>query len=249
MKMKKKLFIPLIAALLTIGLTSVGFATWVITGGDNKDVDGQNFTVHGVDDDRYSFTATSSSTINWGKSNKTQNNAWLTADHAAENLTAEIVLTPADTVDFESGEKTVKYVITPGVSDTGKWATAKSTGFVAEVPGTITLYVWYGTDGLVDKVTTDAAGNTAAQATVCTFETTKNTVTVKVTFKWGDLTSNQNPFDFFNENAAKANTPWTHATYGSAYTTYGDAAKAMLEGIAGLSGVKYTANVTGEIPQ
>ena len=30
MKMKKKLFIPLIAALLTIGLTSVGFAAWVI---------------------------------------------------------------------------------------------------------------------------------------------------------------------------------------------------------------------------
>ena len=74
MKMKKKLFIPLIAALLTIGLTSVGFATWVITGGDNKDVDGKNFTVHGVDDDRYSFTATSSSTINWGKSSKTQKN-------------------------------------------------------------------------------------------------------------------------------------------------------------------------------
>ena len=41
MKMKKKLFIPLIAALLTIGLTSVGFAAWVITGETKDTADSQ----------------------------------------------------------------------------------------------------------------------------------------------------------------------------------------------------------------
>lgn len=246
MKMKRKLFIPLIAALLTVGLTSVGFAAWVITGADTKDVTGNNFTVYDVEDDRYAFTATSSSTIIWGKSSGTPDYSWLTADHAVENLTAEIVLTPADSVDFASGAKTVKYVITPGVSDTTKWNTAKSGGFVAEMPGVVTLYAWYGTNGNVTKVTTDKDGNSAAATTQCTFSTGSNAITVKLTFDWGAFTNGDNPFDFFNA-VNGANTTWTNDAYD--YKTYGDAAKAMLEGIEALAGVGYTANVSGEIVQ
>ena len=241
MKMKKKLFIPLIAALLTIGLTSVGFAAWVIVGSTTETIKDKNFQVYSVEDDRFVFVAaTTTDKIVWGKDSTTP--VWLDTEkeadntaHANESLDAVITLTPSGS---NYAGKTVTYIVTTAITaGETAWNTAKSAGFVADIPGAETLTVVYGADGNVSSVT-----GASSAATV-----TKDgaVVTVTLSFDWGALTGGENPMKFFNEQTS-ASTKWTNTTY-TTYGTYGDAAKAMLDGIATLKDVQYTVTVVGSI--
>ena len=66
-----------------------------------------------------------------------------------------------------------------------------------------------------------------------------------MSFDWGALTGGENPMKFFNDVDSAA-TAWPT---GTPYATYGDAAKAMLDGIATLKDVKYMVTVVGSINQ
>lgn len=242
MKMKKKLFIPLIAALLTIGLTSVGFAAWVIVGSTTETIKDKNFQVYSVEDDRFVFVAaTSTEKIVWGKDGTSP--VWLdtekeadNTEHANESLDIVITLTPSGTNYYS---KTVKYTLTPAITaGESDWNLAKSKGFVADIPGAETLTVVYDAAGKVSSFT-GASGATVTYS--------ENVVTVKMSFKWGALTGGQNPMKFFN-GVGSAATDWpTGNSYD--YDTYGDAAKAMLDGIATLKTVTYAVTVVGSINQ
>lgn len=241
MKMKKKLFIPLIAALLTIGLTSVGFAAWVIVGSTTAEIKDKNFQVYSVEDDRFVFTAaTTTEKIVWGKDGTTP--VWLktekeadNTDHANESLDIVITLTPSGT---NYAGKTVTYTLTPSIT-AGKsvWDEAKADGFVADLPAAQTLTVKYGADGNVAEVSGASGG--------ATVEKSGKVVTVTMSFDWGALTGGENPMKFFNGVGSAATTWPTGTSY--SYATYGDAAKAMLDGIATLKDVKYMVTVVGSI--
>lgn len=243
MKMKKKLFIPLIAALLTIGLTSVGFAAWVIVGSTTETIKDKNFQVYSVEDDRFVFVAaTTTDKIVWGKDGTSP--VWLdtekeadNTEHANESLDIVITLTPSGT---NYAGKTVTYTLTPAITaGESDWTAAKGKGFVADLPAAQTLTVKYGADGNVTEVSGASGGATA--------EKNGKVVTVTMSFDWGGLTNGENPMKFFNAQPS-ASTKWTNETY-TTYGTYGDAAKAMLDGIATLKDVKYMVTVVGSINQ
>lgn len=243
MKMKKKLFIPLIAALLTIGLTSVGFAAWVIVGSTTAEIKDKNFQVYSVEDDRFVFAAaTSTENIVWGMDSTPAD--WLTVKnetdgtaHGEESLDIVITLTPSGTNYYN---KTVTYTLTPAITaGESVWTTAKNSGFVADLPAAQTLTVKYGADGNVTEVSGASGGATA--------EKSGKVVTVTMSFDWGALTGGENPMKFFNSKDSAA-TAWPTGTSYS-YTTYGDAAKAMLDGIATLKTVTYAVTVVGSINQ
>ena len=242
MKMKKKLFIPLIAALLTIGLTSVGFAAWVIVGSTTEKIEDKNFQVYSVEDDRFVFKAeTSTENIVWGMDSTPAD--WLTVKnetdgtaHGEESLDIVITLTPSGTNYYN---RTVTYKLTTSITaGQSAWDTAKGNGFVADLPAAQTLTVKYGADGTV----TEFSGASGA-----TVKKSGKVVTVTMSFDWGALTGGENPMKFFNDVDSAA-TDWpTGSSY--RYATYGDAAKAMLDGIATLKDVKYMVTVVGSINQ
>lgn len=97
MKMKKKLFIPLIAALLTIGLTSVGFAAWAIVGSTTEKAEDATFTAYEVTDQTINFSASfTDGSVSFGSNGKKPTGtdyAWLVADDTTEDLNATLTIT------------------------------------------------------------------------------------------------------------------------------------------------------------
>ena len=242
MKMKKKLFIPLIAALLTIGLTSVGFAAWVITGTTTDDANG-DFTVYKVEDQRYSFTATTSDgDVVWGKDSTTQK--WLQAngnDHENEHLKIAVVLEAAANEKDHYG-KTVLYSVTTAVTDnTAKaWKAASEANYVA-APTDKSYKVTYSASGVPTEV---KDGNGGALTADKDYVISGSNVTIYVEFDWGTFTGGSNPYAYFNTTFTDAGQDWKGA---GTHDTAGDAAYAMLKAIEALTGVKYVATVSGTI--
>lgn len=240
MKTKRKLFIPLIAALLTIGLTSVGFAAWVITGTTTDDANG-DFTVYTVEDQRYGFTATvTNGTVVWGKDATTQN--WLQAkgDHDNEHLKIAVVL-EAETGETDHYGKTVLYSVTTKVTDnTAKaWKAASDANYVA-APTDKSYKVTYTAEGAPSTVT-DGNGDAL---TAEDYVISDSNVTIYVEFDWGTFTGGNNPYAHFNTNFTDAGKKWTGV---GGHATAGDAAYAMLKAIEALTGVAYVATVSGTI--
>jgi hypothetical protein len=240
MKMKKKLFIPLIAALLTIGLTSVGFAAWVITG-TTTDVANGDFTVYEVEDQRYSFTATvTNGTVIWGKDSTTQKWLQTKGAHDNEHLKIAVVLAAATDEEDHHG-KTVLYSVTTAVTDnTAKaWKAASEANYVA-APTDKSYKVTYDASGDPTKVTDGNGGTLAAEDYVIS----GSNVTIYVEFDWGTFTGGSNPYAYFNTTFTDAGQEWKGA---GTHVTAGDAAYAMLKAIEALTGVEYVATVSGTI--
>lgn len=243
MKMKKKLFIPLIAALLTIGLTSVGFAAWVITGTTTDDANG-DFTVYTVEDQRYGFTATvNDGTVVWGKDATAQKWLQTKGDHANEHLKIAVVLAAADGETDHYG-KTVLYSVTTAVTDNGAgaWATASGANYVA-APTDKSYKVAYSASGVPSTVT-DGNGGALTAGEDYDYVISGSNVTIYVEFDWGTFTGGNNPYAYFNTTFTDAAKDWEGA---GTHDTAGDAAHAMLKAIEALTGVTYVATVSGTI--
>lgn len=241
MKMKKKLFIPLIAALLTIGLTSVGFAAWVITGTTTDDANG-DFTVYKVEDQRYSFTATTSDgDVVWGKDATDQKWLQTKGEHDNEHLKIEVVLEAAANEEDHHG-KTVLYSVTTAVTDnTAKaWKAASEANYVA-APTDKSYKVTYNAEG---EPTTVTDGNGVALTANKDYVISGSNVTIYVEFDWGTFTGGDNPYAHFNTNYTDAGKKWNG---NGGHATAGDAAYEMLKAIEALTGVKYVATVSGTI--
>lgn len=227
MKMKKKLFIPLIAALLTIGLTSVGFAAWVITGEKTADAGG-DFTVYTVDEQYVEMTATASGKPVFGHPSTMNNeNAWLKFDTSAE------------------GNETEALTVTLTISITN-WNTLTNKNFTIEVdeftvdlsnvtaPSGVTAVT---EDNLAQYITLPSAFTitvedgaiTSGNATI-----SGSTITTNLTFDWGSLVNYDNPYDFFN---ASGKTLSSHAT----------AAKNYLDSMETLKDATYSVTVTSKL--
>lgn len=197
MKMKKKLFIPLIAALLTIGLTSVGFAAWVITG-ETKDKADSQFTVYSVDNKTVAFSASvdDSDVVLFATDGQDYTNDWLVFEgDALEDLTVTVTITITNWDKIKSSAKSFTIDVSPKNAG-GEAVTVPATSI--EVP-LVTVSIAANSTTATVTATKGAVG-----ANSVTINEGSNTATfsVDVKFKWGSDFGGENPNKFFNSQAA-----------------------------------------------
>lgn len=227
MKMKRKLFIPLIAALLTVCLTSVGFAAWVITGEKTDDASG-DFTVYTVDEQFVQVAATASGKPVFGHPttmNKTD--AWLKFDTSATGDETE-ALTVTLTIQITNWATLTNKNFTIEVDEFGvdlSGVTAPS-GVTAVTESNLAQYI-----KLPSAFTITVANGaiTSGNATI-----SGDTITTNLTFDWGSLVNNENPYDFFNAS-------------GKSLDEDGTAAKNYLDSMETLKDAKYLVTVTSKL--
>lgn len=197
MKMKKKLFIPLIAALLTIGLTSVGFAAWVITGTTNDKADSQ-FTVYSVENKTVAFTASvaESDEVLFATDGKTYAHKWLVFEETdREDLTVTVTIAISNWNKIKDSAKSFTINISPknanGAAVTVSDASIEVPAVTVSIPANSTTATVTATKGAVgaDSVTIREGSDTA-------------TFSVDVKFKWGSDFGGVNPNEFFNSQEA-----------------------------------------------
>lgn len=190
MKMKKKLFIPLIAALLTIGLTSVGFAAWVITGADTATTnEGTQFTAHEVRDARIKFTATfTDKAVNFAAPANHGAANWLQFDgNATEDLNATMKITITNWADVKG--RTITFEV-PAPTTT---VTGLETYVNFPTARTITITPDNAEDPKAWTVNGLASGSYTVNASGAE-------LTVPFEFTWGSAFGNTstNPFTYYN---------------------------------------------------
>lgn len=270
---KRKLVTPLVALLLCVGMISVGFAAWVITGNDSKTATG-NFTVYTVNDNRYKFSVDSSTEANivFGRPTSTSTNPWLTYDNtvAEEKLTATIVLKSGDSLSLNVGD-VVAYTIEESgeikeSNSSSVYSTAKTAGYVGDLPKMQGEWKFTINNGNVEVTTPNSSSNVSATAT---FSEGVLTVTFTLQFNWGAVTAAtvdsetvyQNPYTYFNAlsdmNAAYSNsvskvsitssTTGIEATGDGTSITNADVAYGMLKTIAGLENAGYEVTIVGSV--
>ena len=221
--MKKKSLATLLSGFLTVSLTGVGFASWLITGGAEK-TSGGNITVETVDDRRVSLSdVTAGNGIYFG-SNQTGTTGWIRSTQGAkEDLedTFTFTVTNADyaaSIDLELSSET------SGKMDALKYCIDKN--YIAFDLG----------DGV--EVQYDDSTDTFKWSVSAV-----ESMSLKVKFKWGSYftytsggtqKANVNPYEYFNGKygSAGSTSGITKPDTSETFATAADEAKFVLEKIA-----------------
>ena len=185
MKLKKKSgLISAVIALSCASIVSVGFASWVISQGDDETVQGQ-ILVDEVVDGSHVLTVNASGVnpIAFKANKLTAGKGWLTADPVGENLSAVYNIT---VTNLDSNSK---------ISATLKSGHMDGTTFVEDTASTGYLKAY--ADGLVGQLPTPVIATGSANGT--SWETT-----VSLTFTWGSHFGGANPMDYYNDFEADA---------------------------------------------
>ena len=183
MKLKKKSgLMGAIIALSCASLVSVGFASWVISQGDSKTVDG-SIQVDTVKDDRHllTVTPTTGATIVFAAPAGASAGAWLRSDNAkTEQLEAEFTITVTN-VAADADESILGFSLKSGTID----------GNVFTEDASNAGYKKAYSEGLVADLPSPVYSNTSVTNNVLT-------TTLTLTFDWGDDFDNNNPYDYYN---------------------------------------------------
>ena len=214
--MKRKSLATLLSGLLTVSLTGVGFASWLIVGGAQDSVIG-NITVETVEDKRVTLTVADSfgeDGIYFG-SNQTDETAagkWLKSNESTtkEDLSASITYS----VGNADQAKSIKYSLSSDKIAQLKYCIDQNY---------LALEGW-----------TYVA---ASDDVVAHYEKTVNSVaasmTADITFKWGSYFSGANPFTYFNKySTANATTTKVNPNTTQVFANAGDEAMFVLGEIA-----------------
>ena len=223
-KRKVSLGIKIASILTCVALLSVGFASWLILQPVTAETESGSFTVYTVQENNITITGAAvrnKNTIRFGTptSPETFTNPWLRAssDVLVDVLEAEFNFT------FTSNNLALKEAV-----DNLVVTVAGGTNFDAAV-----------TAGYLEPVaivaTVGGAGtNVTVSNGVVTYDipdsdTNKEIVlNVKMTFAWGDVTGNENPYNFYGDKAydGKPNEDST--------TTYAQEANSLLTAVAAI---------------
>ena len=227
MKRRGKLFIPLIAVLLTIGLTSVGFAAWVIVGEKTANTGG-DFTVYTVDEQYVEVAATASAKPVFGHPatmNKTD--AWLKFDTSADgNETEDLTVTLTIQITNWDTLTNKNFTIEVGQFAVDLSGVTTPSGVTAVTQSNLAQYIKLPS---AFTITVENGAITSGNATI-----SGSTITTDLTFDWGSLVNNENPYDFFNAS-------------GKTLDSDGTAAKNYLNSMATLKDAKYSVVVTSKV--
>ena len=237
--MNKKPTILAVAALGSLALIGTGFAGWVIVAGAEKTTNG-NITAYTVADRRLIVSdaewgsgsqKTSSGSIIFGKP-ATQNNPspWFFGEGMeTEKLEDSFVVNVKSGDAEDKSGATVSGEITVTGQEDGAWKTAIDNHYVAAP-----TFTFNGTPKAV--LSEGATGNLTLNGT--------NEVAAKFTvkFNWGDYFKVgdviMNPYDFFNtkNESSEVSEPGSN--------TWGKEALEVMNAIASLNELKFTATVT-----
>ena len=182
--MKRRSLTLVLCLLATLSLASVGFAAWVISAGDTESATG-NFQVDEVHDKRLTISNIQKTAPDFifGKGTK-GTHSWLNADSVDA---AVMSITVTFDVDFKNNAE----VITEDVKEGDEVIKAKNS--------VITAYWDDETQTLLEGAVT--AGYIADVPELTVTETaTKGTFQVVVTFAWGKLFNNENPYKWYNDH-------------------------------------------------
>lgn len=219
--MKRRTLTIVVGLLLCLSLIGVGFASWVITAGDSDEVSG-NIQVEDVTDKRLELSnvkiVTTSTTEDktsfiFGKGTK-GTNSWLEADGIADE-----VLTA--TISFNLAYKNSTTVVHDGEGKNVELSVAFDDATKTLLEGAVT------------------AGYITAVPTL-TVTGSNGSYSVSVTFEWGELFNNQNPFTWYNNNAVDGEYSYdangfagTKGAEGVTTATYGDHAATYINAMFG----------------
>lgn len=214
--MKKKSLAALLSGLLTVSLTGVGFASWLIVGGAQDSVIG-NITVETVEDKRVTLTVADTfgeDGIYFGSNQTAENVAgkWLKSNESTtkEDLSASITYSvgnadQATSIKYSlSSDKIaqLKYCIDQNYLALAGWTYVAASGDV------VAHY---------EKTVTSVTAS----------------MTADITFSWGSYFSGANPFTYFNNySSASATTAKVNPDTSSAFANAGDEAMFVLGKIA-----------------
>ena len=226
MKLKKKSgLISAVIALSCASIVSVGFASWVISQGDEKEVSGSIF-VDTVENNAHemSVTPTTGTQINFTRPetpSPAPTYSWLSETTSNyENLVASFTVTVSNISDAAAAKANFSAVLESGtISGSTFTASAADAGYNAAATATY-----------VKALPTPVVADGSVSSNVWT-------TTVTVTFEWGAYFDNQNPYYFYNAHKA--------SDIKTGETTYAqDAATALGQLNTYLSGISYRLSLT-----
>lgn len=212
-KTRSKMIAASIAILSSAAVVSTGFAAWVISGGDSKDVSGtitadqvsnQNHLIDSLSEGKQSIVFGGPTADDISKKEKegslvSSDSRWLTNDANTEKLSASWTFNVAgfDKAPSDNGKSVIDITFTEGAATEGgtTFAKAETDGYVAALPA------W-------DKTIATAVGTTSGIYLVAgkyDSENKKMPYTLTVVFAWGSKFGNMNPYFYYNQSAAPRN--------------------------------------------
>ena len=247
---KRKILIPVLAALLCIGMIGVGYAAWVITTDTSADVqDANNFVVYDVENRSVNFQSTftdksvtfGSKTFDTAEGTIT-NHGWLTLTDGDNNedlnATLQITITNWDVVSAAGNTVTIT-LSSIDVINSSKVAVSASEYekyIVLPYDGTgidITIK-----DGVLDATSKDAGIDL----------TTDGVLTIPFNFAWGEAFGGENPNQFFNSVASGTVLPNTNPCYKAGdCDTYLELAEKALGALYNINSYSYRVSVTASL--
>lgn len=253
--MKKRTIALMLSVLAVMMLVGVGFATWVISQGDSKEVPG-SLVVETVKDNRLNVSVTA---VKSGNYEHTTTHNVITADAYAS-------LDASEQANYQLLDDGNKLNFTAPATATTGWLTAEDGHNIEKKTMTFTVSVTK-QDGsifeenpvikyqlsadLISKaglvqLDDDLTLHTVAASDITLSGDKKTaTCTITVSYKWGYVFNEQNPYEFFNSkevdaaltptDVENAGSSKANLTYNSAALTvannYGDLAHAALEAL------------------
>ena len=186
--MKKKSLAALLSGFLTVCLTGVGFASWIIVQGDTETVSGQVNVedIHGESIELACAWAGEKDTLSFGKNNPTTapTYGWLqNNDGEGETLTLELNVTVTNP-QLVSKKNGVTFSIAPNAEGKTNYEAAISAGYITAVTA-------------VEKEGSTSYKKFATETDTATF-------TIVVSAKWGSYFGSKNPFEYYNTYASSA---------------------------------------------
>ncbi len=188
--MKRRSLTVLLCLLAIISLASVGFASWVISAGDEVEETG-NITVETVTDERLAITDAKLSGNDGNghicftaPSDTSSSSGWLkVGSHTMENLEATLTFKVGfiskKQVEYTNASKNITLEVDWAEATKAFLETAKNESLIKDIPDL---------DVLNDTLTFDSA---------------TSTFTVNIKFEWGSAFEGKNPFDFYNSKSVK----------------------------------------------
>lgn len=258
--MKRKFLLPILSVCMVVALVSVGFAAWLITGNDTSDTATGNFVTYDVNNEFFKVTidpteATEKSgdtittygtdLVIFGKptSAMTTTNAtpWFkfdTTDHE-QILEASFVVTIDADVDFATGTFEPSTVLDGNsiqvkLVGPADYDTAVGNGVVAYPTMKYNSETTTATVANGKTLATDGVVLTIPASAFAIDTTTNNaTATVTITYAWGTKFGGTNPYVYFNNTYATANTE-VSGTVGK------NDASSLMEYVHALNNAEYT---------
>lgn len=214
--MKKKSLATLLSGFLTVALTGVGFASWIITGGSTASYTEGSVTAEAVEDRRVKITdlSVSNGEIIFGNE----------ATPSTSNTKPWFKIGTSKTSNLEA-------TISFKVKNAKTYGESVSFNFAVDA-GHQTAYTTATSKNYITAPTLNP---------ITDFDSDDQTITVNLTFAWGSYFGGKDPYTYFNNTFTDAS---VDVDSSENFKSAGDEAYDVMSAINALNGATYTITIT-----